>query len=62
LRALEIAKSNVDPRVHFLLAQIYEGDRENEAAQLREYLRYATDPNDVAMVRRYLSELEKSNK
>jgi hypothetical protein len=61
LRALEIAKSNVDPRVHFLLAQIYEGDRD-EAAQLREYLRYVTDPNDVAMVRRYLSELEKSNK
>jgi predicted Zn-dependent protease len=53
--------SNADPRVHFLLAQIYEakGDRESEAAQLREYLKYASDPNDVAMVKRYLSELEK---
>jgi tetratricopeptide (TPR) repeat protein len=64
LRAAAIDKSNADPRVHFLLAQIYEakGDRENEAAQLREYLKYASDPNDVAMVKRYLSELEKPNK
>jgi len=63
-RAAEIDKSNADPRVHFLLAQIYEakGDRESEAAQLREYLKYASDPNDVAMVRRYLSELEKPTK
>lgn len=64
LRAAEIDKSNADPRVHFLLAQIYEakGDRQSEAAQLREYLKYASDPNDVAMVKRYLSELEKSTK
>jgi tetratricopeptide (TPR) repeat protein len=64
LRAVEIDTSNTDPRVHFLLAQIYEakGDRESEAAQLREYLKYASDPNDVAMLRRYLSELEKPNK
>jgi len=36
LRAVEIDKNNTDPRVHFLLAQIYEakGDPENEAAQL----------------------------
>jgi tetratricopeptide (TPR) repeat protein len=61
LRAAEIDKSNADPRVHFLLAQIYEakGDRQSEAAQLREYLKYASDPNDVAMVKRYLSKLEK---
>jgi tetratricopeptide (TPR) repeat protein len=60
LRAAEIDKSNADPRVHFLLAQIYEakGGRQSEAAQLREYLKYASDPNDVAMVKRYLSELE----
>jgi hypothetical protein len=64
LRAVEIDKSNTDPRVHFLLAQIYEakGDRQSEAAQLREYLRYASDPNDVVMVKRYLSELEKPTK
>jgi Tfp pilus assembly protein PilF len=61
LRAVEIDKSNIDPRVHFLLAQIYEekGDRSREAAQLREYLKYASDPNDVSMVKNYLSEIEK---
>jgi hypothetical protein len=47
--------------VHFLLAQIYEekGDRSREAAQLREYLKYASDPNDIRMVKTYLSEIEK---
>lgn len=64
LRAAEIDKTNADPRVHFLLAQIYEakGDRENEAAQLREYLKYASDPNDVAMVKSYLAKLETPTK
>jgi tetratricopeptide (TPR) repeat protein len=64
LRAAEIDKNNTDPRVHFLLAQIYEakGDRAGEAAQLREYLKYASDPNDVAMVKQYLSELDKPTK
>jgi tetratricopeptide (TPR) repeat protein len=64
LRAAEIDKNNADPRVHFLLAQIYEakGDRETEAAQLREYLKYASDPNDVAMVKRYLAKLETPTK
>ncbi len=53
-----------DPRVHFLLAQIYEEkcDRAGEAAQLREYLKYASDPNDVAMVKNYLSELDQQTK
>ena len=60
LRAAEIDKSNIDPRVHFLLAQIYEakGDRISEATQLHEYLKYANDPNDVSMVKKYLSEVE----
>lgn len=64
LRAVEIDKSNTDPRVHFLLAQIYEaeGDRTGEAAQLREYLKYASDPNDIGMVEKYLSELKKPTK
>ncbi len=59
LRALEIDKTNSDPRVHFLLAQIYsaKGDREKAAAQLREYLRYTTDPKDIAMVNQYISQL-----
>lgn len=63
LRAIEIDKGNADPRVHFLLAEIYEAksDRQNEAAQLREYLKHA-GPNDVATVetaKRCLAELEK---
>jgi len=60
LRAVEIDKNNSDPRVHFLLAQIYEskGDRTNEVAQLREYLKFASDPNDAAMVKGYLAQLE----
>jgi tetratricopeptide (TPR) repeat protein len=60
LQAVAIDKNNTDPRLHFLLAQIYEakGDRAGEAAQLREYLKYASDPNDVAMVKHYLSELD----
>lgn len=61
LKAAEIDKSNADPRVHFLLAQIYEakGDRAQEAGQLREYLKYASDPNDISMVKKYLADLEK---
>jgi tetratricopeptide (TPR) repeat protein len=64
LRAAEIDKSNTDPRVHFLLAQIYEakGDRVAEAAQLREYLKYASNPDDAAMVRKYLSDLDQRTK
>jgi tetratricopeptide (TPR) repeat protein len=59
-KAAEIDKSNADPRVHFRLAQIYEakGDRSDEVAQLREYLKYATDPNDQTMVKQYLSQLD----
>ena len=58
---MEIDKTNLDPRIHFLLAQIYsaKGDREKEAAQLREYLNYATDPAGIVMVNRYLTQLEK---
>jgi predicted Zn-dependent protease len=64
LRGAEIDKSNIDPRLHFLLAQIYEakGDRAGEAAQLREYLKFASDPNDVAMVKNYLADLDKQGK
>jgi len=61
VKALELDKNNRDPRVHFLLAQIYEaeGDRAKEAVQLREYLNFATDPADIAFVKQVLSELEK---
>jgi hypothetical protein len=61
LRALEIDRNNNDPRVHFLMAQIYEAKRDsaNEAAQLREYLKYASDPAEAAMVKQALADLEK---
>jgi len=60
LRAVDIDKSNSDPRVHFLLAQIYEaeGNRAAEAVQLREYLKYVTDPADAEMVKKALASLE----
>jgi tetratricopeptide (TPR) repeat protein len=59
LKAIEIDKTHSDPRIYFLLAQIYEakGDRTGEAEQLREYLKFA-NPDDSAMVKRYLSQLE----
>lgn len=59
LRAIDIDTSNKDPRVHFLLAQIYEakGDRTNEAAQLREYLKFITDPHDAETVKKVLASL-----
>jgi len=61
LKAVEIDKTHKDPRIYFLLAQIYEakGDPTNEAAQLRQYLKFATDPKDASMVKSYLAELEK---
>ena len=61
LRALEIDRNNYDPRVHFLMAQIYEAKRDSahEAAQLREYLKYASSPEEAAMVKQTLAELEK---
>ena len=64
LRAVDIDKNHREPRVYFVLAQIYEakGDRAGEVAQLREYLKYTSDPTDVAMVKQYLSELDKRTK
>jgi len=61
LKAIEIDKSHNDPRTYFLLAQIYEakGEPENEAAQLRQYLKFDSDRKDAAMVKAYLAELEK---
>jgi predicted Zn-dependent protease len=61
LRAAEIDKNHRQPRVYFVLAQIYEAKREpaNEAAQLREYLKYADNPDDVAIAKQSLADLEK---
>jgi tetratricopeptide (TPR) repeat protein len=60
LKAAEIDKQNLEPRVHFLLAQIYElkGNSALEVAQLREYLKFVSDPQDAAMVKKYVADLE----
>ncbi len=60
LRASQIDSNHSDPRLHYLLAQIYvaKGDRANAASQLREYLKFATDPDDAAVVKNYLAKLE----
>jgi tetratricopeptide (TPR) repeat protein len=59
LKAAEIDKARREPRTHFLLAQIYELERkpDAEAAQLQEYLKSVTDPQEVAMVKKYLADL-----
>jgi len=64
LKALAIDSTSTEPRVHYLLAQIYEAKRDlaSEITQLREYLKYATDPKDTAMVKNYLAELEEKNR
>jgi len=61
LRAAEIDKDNNDPRVHFLLAQIYEAkhDRANEIAELRRYLSLVKDVRNAEEIKKYLAELEK---
>jgi Tfp pilus assembly protein PilF len=63
LKAIEIDRNHSDPRVHFVLAQIYEaeGDRSRETAQLQEYVKYAS-PSEAAAVKQYLSELETQQK
>jgi tetratricopeptide (TPR) repeat protein len=60
LQAVAIDKDHREPRVHFVLAQIYEakGDAANEVGQLREYLKYSGSADDSAMVQQYLSKLE----
>jgi len=61
LKALEIDAKNSEPRIHFILAQIYaaKGDRPSTIAQLREFLKFATDPDDIAFVKKDLAILDK---
>jgi predicted Zn-dependent protease len=61
LRALEADKTHGEPRVHFVMAQIYEakGDIAREVEHLREYLKLATNPDDVEMVKTVLEGLDK---
>lgn len=60
LKASEMDAKNNEPRVHYLLAQIYvaEGDRTRAVDQLHEYLKYAKDPADVAVAKNVLATLE----
>ena len=60
LKASELDARNSEPRVHYLLAQIYaaEGDRARAVDQLHEYLKYAKDPADVAVAKNVLATLE----
>src|SRR5262249_24712426 len=60
LRGVEMDRDHREPRIYFVLAQIYEakGDLQNEANQLREYLKYATDVTDLALVKKALQRLE----
>jgi tetratricopeptide (TPR) repeat protein len=60
LRASEIDSKHSEPRLLYLLAQIYaaKGDRANLTAQLREYLKFTRDPEDAVAVRNYLAKLE----
>lgn len=62
LRALAMDKENSDPRGHFVLAQIYEakGDRPKEISELREYLKFIRNPEDIAYVKQSIARLEKS--
>jgi hypothetical protein len=64
LKVVEVDKTKREPRAHFLLAQIYEieGKPDAEAAQLQEYLKSATDPQDVTMVKKYLADLAASHR
>jgi tetratricopeptide (TPR) repeat protein len=59
-RALEMDKKNTDPRVHFLLAQIYEakGDRASEAFYLREYVKSVATSDETVTMKLYLARLE----
>jgi tetratricopeptide (TPR) repeat protein len=60
LRASAIDSKHSEPRLLYLLAQIYaaKGDRANLTAQLREYLKFTRDPEDAVAVRSYLAKLE----
>jgi len=60
LKAAAMDVKNSEPRVHYLLAQIYaaKGDRTQFVAQLREFLKYAKDPADVAVAKNILAKVD----
>jgi tetratricopeptide (TPR) repeat protein len=64
LKAEEIDKAKREPRIYFLMAQIYEIERkpDAEAAQLQEYLNFVTDPQEVVTVKKYLADLTRNRR
>jgi cytochrome c-type biogenesis protein CcmH/NrfG len=60
LKAEELDREHHEPRVQFLLGQIYKAkhDSMNAATQLREYLKYAPNAQDSETVKKDLAELE----
>jgi len=63
LKAEELDRAHHEPRVPFLLGQIYKAknDPTNAAAQLREYLKYAPNAQDLETVKKDLAKLENGN-
>ncbi|MGO8794475.1 MAG: tetratricopeptide repeat protein [Candidatus Sulfotelmatobacter sp.] len=63
LKAEELDRDHHEPRVQFLLGQIYKAknDPTNAAAQLREYLKYAPQAQDLEAVKRDVAKLESGN-
>ncbi len=61
LRAAELDREHREPRIYFVLAQIYEakGDFTKVAANLHAYLNYTDSLSDSAMVEQHLSNLER---
>ncbi len=62
--AIEIKTKDKDPRIHVLLAQIYDrkGDTAKEAVQLREFAKLINNPQVQAAVSQVIAELEKQAK
>jgi tetratricopeptide (TPR) repeat protein len=60
LRAVDIDKNHREPRALFVIAQIYEakGDTEREINQLREYVDYADNAQDMAVIQALLLSLK----
>src|SRR5581483_5444859 len=60
MRAVNIDSDHHEPRIFFVLAQIYEakGDVTNEVAQLRQYVKYVKNSDDVAAIQQWIAKLE----
>ncbi len=61
-KGLDIDQAHSDPRMHYLLAQIYEakGNRENAMTELRICLKVSAGAKDEKAIKEYLSRLEKA--